>query len=132
MQVDLDQAVEAYLNIRAERERLLREYEAQDNELKETMKEIDEVFLNVCRETNANSINTDHGTVIRQVKERFVCNNWDEFREFELEHPDFDLREKRIHQGNFRQFMEQHDGDGLPPGVNSMREYQIVVRKSSK
>ena len=32
---------------------------------------------------------------------------------------------------NFKQYMEQRAEDGLPPGVNSMREFQIVVRKSS-
>ena len=132
MQVDIDKAVEAYLNLRSERERLLREYEDKDSKLKEEMSEIDELLLGICRETNVNSLNTNHGTVIRQIKERFTCTDWDAFRKFEFDNPDYDFREKRIHQGNFKTYMEHHEGEGLPPGVNTMREFQIVVRKSTK
>ncbi len=48
-----------------------------------------------------------------------------------LENEALELFEKRIHQGNFKQFMEGHEGDGLPPGVNVMREYGVTVRKAS-
>lgn len=130
--VNLDEAVEAYLNMRNEKERIQREADQAIEAINKEMAEIDQIFLGICNETNVNSLNTDHGTVIRQIKERFVCNDWDGFRKFELENPDYDLREKRIHQGNFKQYMEQRAEDGLPPGVNSMREFQIVVRKSSK
>ena len=132
MQVDLDQAVEAYLNLRTEKARIESEAEAQVAEIEKDMAEIDSLLLQICHDTNVNSLNTNHGTVIRQIKERFVCNDWDNFRRFEADHPEYDFREKRIHQGNFKTFMEQHEGDGLPPGVNSMREFQIVVRKSTK
>lgn len=128
--VNIDEAVEAYLNLRNERERIKAEYEAQDEALKQDMAQIDEILLKVCADTNVNSFNTNHGTVIRQIKERYVCGDWDSFRRFELEHPEYDLRERRIHQGNFKTFMEAFPSDGLPPGVNSMREFQIVVRKA--
>ena len=36
-----------------------------------------------------------------------------------------------IHQGNFKEFMSEREGDGLPPGVNALREFAIVVRKAS-
>jgi hypothetical protein len=42
-----------------------------------------------------------------------------------------ELLEKRIHQGNFKQFMADNESDGLPPGVSVMREYGITVRKAS-
>lgn len=132
MQVDLDQAVEAYLNLRAEKARIEQEAEAQVQEVEKSMKEIDEIFLSVCNETNVNSLNTNHGTVMRQIKERFVCNDWENFRKFELDNSEYDFRERRIHQGNIKGFMEAHTDDGLPPGVSSMREFQIVVRKSTK
>lgn len=133
MIVDTDEAVVAYLNIRNERASLKAQYEQQDSELSNLMSQIEALLLQVCSDTNVTSLNTAHGTVIRQIKERFVCGDWDNFRSFELEHPEYDFREKRIHQGNFKQFMEEHPDDGLPPGVNSMREFQIVVRtKSSK
>lgn len=132
MQVDLDQAVEAYLNLRTEKARIESECEAQVANIEKDMDEISQIFLGICNETNVNSLNTNHGTVMRQVKERFICNDWDNFRRFELENSEYDFRERRIHQGNFKDFMETHEGDGLPPGVNSMREFQIIVRKSTK
>jgi hypothetical protein len=42
-----------------------------------------------------------------------------------------ELFEGRIHQGNFKQFMSEHEGEGLPPGVNVMREFGVTVRKPS-
>jgi hypothetical protein len=43
-----------------------------------------------------------------------------------------DLLERRVHQGNFKEFMSQHQDAGLPPGINLMREFGITVRKVSK
>jgi len=42
-----------------------------------------------------------------------------------------ELLERRIHQGNFREHMSDIEGEGLPPGVNVMREFGITVRKAS-
>jgi hypothetical protein len=88
-------------------------------------------MLATCNEIGADSIKTGAGTIMRKLNERFVCNDWDNFSKFVLEHQAVALLEKRIHQGNFRTFMADHDGDGLPPGVNVMREYGVTVRKPS-
>lgn len=130
--VNTEECVEAYLAIRAERDRVRKEYESQDEALKAEMSAIEGLLLSVCNELNANSINTKHGTIIRALKERFVCNDWDNFKKFVVENDLIDCLEKRIHQKNFGTFMEGHQEDGLPPGVNVMREYDITVRKSSK
>jgi len=129
--MDTEEVVKAYLAIRSERERLLREYEAQDAKLKEDLKKIESVLLDVCNTINADSIKTSLGTVMRKLNERYFCNDWDNFKEFVLDHEALDLFEKRIHQSNFKQFMEEHDGDGLPPGVSVIREFGITVRKAS-
>lgn len=131
MQMDTEAVVKAYLAIRSERERLLREYEAQDAKLKEDLKKMESVLLDVCNTINADSIKTSLGTVMRKLNERYFCNDWDNFKKFVLDHEALDLFEKRIHQSNFKQFMEEHDGDGLPPGVSVMREFGITVRKAS-
>ena len=129
--MDTEEVVKAYLAVRTERERILREYEAQDAKLKDDLKKIEAVLLDVCNTINADSIKTSLGTVMRKLNERYFCSDWDNFRKFVLENEAVELFEKRIHQGNFKQFMETHEGDGLPPGVNVMREYGIVVRKAS-
>lgn len=128
--VDVEQLVTAYLALRSERERILREFELQDNALKADMSQLEAAMLQVCNDVNANSIKTQHGTVMRKLSERFYCTDWDNFSKFVLEQEAVGLLEKRIHQSNFRQFMEEHEKDGLPPGVNVMREFGITVRKS--
>jgi len=132
MKVDLEQLVDAYLKVRTEREKILREYEVADAALKTDLAELEKLMLEVCNDVNANSIKTNHGTIMRRVNERFFCSDWSNFHKFVKEHDAVELLEKRIHQGNFKQFLEAHEGDGLPPGVNVMREYGISVRKNTK
>ena len=131
MTMDTEKVVEAYLAVRNERERILRDYEAQDAKLKDDLKKIEAVLLDVCNTINADSIKTSLGTVMRKLNERYFCNDWDNFKQFVLDNEALDLFEKRIHQSNFKQFMESHEGDGLPPGVSVMREFGITVRKAS-
>ena len=129
---DTDQLVEAYLGIRSERERLLRDYELADAKLKEDMAKLEAVMLEMCNAVNADSIKTRHGTVMRKLNERFFCQDWENFYKFVLDNEAVQLLERRIHQGNFKEFMKDHDGDGLPPGVNVMREYGVSVRKANQ
>lgn len=128
--VNVEELVEVYLAVRSERERLAAQYEEQDKALKADLSQLEVLMLGVCNEVNADSIKTRHGTVIRSLKERAVCSDWDNFRQFVMDNNAVDLLERRIHQGNFKEFMSSHETDGLPPGVNLMREFGITVRKS--
>jgi len=128
---NLEELVKAYLTIRTEREILKNQYEASDKVLLDDMDALEKEMLVICNDTNASSIRTGSGTVIRKLNERFTTNDWDNFKKFVMENDAVDLLERRIHQGNFKQFMAEHEQDGLPPGVNVMREFGIVVRKPS-
>jgi hypothetical protein len=128
----LDELVATYLAIRTERDQLLRKYEADDEELKADMSQLEAVLLDACNKVSANSINTQYGTVIRKTNERYICNDWDNFGKFILINQVVELLEHRIHQGNFKKFIAENEADGLPPGVNVMREFGISVRKPSK
>ena len=130
-ELKLDDLVNVYLTIRNEREKLKASWEVKDGELEQEMKVLEQSMLTVCNDTNASSIRTESGTVIRTLKERFTTNDWDNFKKFVLDNEAIDLLERRIHQGNFKEFMAEHKDEGLPPGVNVMREFTIVVRKPS-
>jgi hypothetical protein len=130
-ELNLDELVKIYLTIRNEREKLKSGWEVKDGELEQEMKVLEQSMLTVCNDTNASSIRTESGTVIRSLKERFTTNDWDNFKKFVLDNEAIDLLERRIHQGNFKEFMAEHKDEGLPPGVNVMREFTIVVRKPS-
>jgi hypothetical protein len=129
--MNLETLVEAYLAIRTEREILLQKFEETDKKLKEDMTSLEQAMLVICNATNADSIKTSQGTVMRKMNERFYCTDWDNFRKFVVENQALELLEKRIHQGNFKEFMAENVGDGLPPGVNVMREFGVAVRKPS-
>jgi hypothetical protein len=128
---NVESLVQTYLTLRKEREMLKAEYESEDSELKQDMECIEAALLDVCNKTNVNGLKTRHGSVTRQVKDRFFCTDWDNFKKFVEAEGSLDLLERRIHQRNFKEFMSERKGDGLPPGVNVLREFDIVVRKAS-
>ena len=129
--MNTEELVEAYINIRNQREKLLREFEAADGALKEDLQKLEAALLDICNTVNADSIKTTHGTVMRKLNERFFCQDWDNFYKYVLDNEAVQLLERRIHQSNFREHMNEIEGDGLPPGVNVMREYGVSVRKAT-
>ena len=131
-EVNTEQLVEAFIAIRDQRDKLLQEYETADKALKAESNQIESALLSICNSVNADSIKTGHGTVMRKLNERFFCQDWENFYKFVLDNEAVQLLERRIHQSNFKEFIKEHEGDGLPPGVNVMREFGVTVRKNSK
>ena len=129
--MNTEELVEAYINLRNARDKLLTQYEAEDKKLQEEMALLEKSLLEICNTVNADSIKTAHGTVMRKLNERFFCQDWDNFYKYVLDNEAVQLLERRIHQSNFREHMKEIEGDGLPPGVNVMREYGVSVRKAT-
>jgi hypothetical protein len=90
---------------------------------------IEEQLLEACKSIGADSIRTAAGTVIRSVKNRYWTNDWDSMYSFVREHDAFGLLERRIHQTNMKQFIEENP-NLLPMGLNTDSRYSIVVRRS--
>jgi hypothetical protein len=130
--VKLDSVVKAYLAIRDEKDRLAREHDAKDRELSQDLAQLEQILLSSCNDINADSIRTGVGTIIKSTRESFVCGDWDNFKTFVLENEAVELLQQRIHQTNFKEFLSNREGEGLPPGISSMREFKITVRKPSK
>ena len=128
---NLGELVKIYLTIRNERERVEAEWKTKDAEFKADLAALEQQMMVTCNETNAKSINTEYGTVMRRLNERFTVSDGDSFRKFVMENHVPELFEARIHQGNFKEFITEQEGTSLPPGVNVMREFAIVVRKPS-
>ena len=127
--VPVDKLAGIYIKIRDARARLKSEYEAKDTELQEQMDMIEEQLLEACKSIGADSIRTAAGTVIRSVKNRYWTNDWDSMYSFVREHDAFGLLERRIHQTNMKQFIEENP-NLLPMGLNTDSRYSIVVRRS--
>lgn len=128
--IPLDKLTETYIKMRDARNAKKREFEEQDQIIEAEMKLLEEEMLNVCKLTNASSIRTEHGTIIRQVKSRYWTNDWDSMYTFIEQNAAFGLLEKRLHQTHMKEFLSENP-DKLPMGLNVESEYTITVRRSS-
>ena len=125
----LDELVKAYLTIRGASDNLYRQYMLKKEELDREMKQLELVMLDECNDLKVESLRTQNGTITRTVKEQYNCSNWDEFKQYVLEHGALELLQQRLHNGNFKEYMQGKEAEGLPPGISSIREYSVVVRK---
>ena len=127
--VKVDSLVKAYLAIRRVRDALSRKYELEDGGLKEQMNRLEAAMLETCDDIGAETLRTESGTIIKTLKENFVCGDWDNFKAFVLENQALELLQQRISQTNFKEFLSTREDEGLPPGISTMREFKITVRK---
>jgi hypothetical protein len=126
--IDINKLVKVFVKIRDHRKILSDAFETEDRKLQDQMDKVKLALLQHCKDTGLDSGRTDAGTFYRTIRSRFTTNNWEEMNQFILEHQVPDLLEKRIHQGNMKQFLEDNP-DLRPKGLNVDSEYAITVRK---
>ena len=126
---NLDLLAGVYIKIRDARTTLKAEFTMQDSVLQEQMDLLETNMLDACKDLNASSIKTPHGTIIRSVKSRYWTNDWDSMYTFIEEQGAFGLLEKRLHQTNMKDFLVENP-DLLPMGLNVESEYTVVVRRN--
>jgi hypothetical protein len=126
--IDINKLVKVFVKIRDHRKALSDAFEAEDKKLESQMDKVKLALLEYCKETGLESARTDAGTFYRTVRTRYTTSNWEEMGKFILEHEATDLLEKRIHQGNMKQFLEENP-TLRPKGLNVDSEYAITVRK---
>lgn len=129
--MNIDELTQDYMALRREREKLAAQFKQDDGALQEAQATIEAKLLELCSEHNMDSIRTKNGTVMRSIKSRVHVLDWDSFYQYVLENEAPQLLQKRVHESNFEEFMSERRGDGLPPGVNVVREYSITIRKPS-
>ena len=121
--ISSDKLAEIYIKIRDKRAELKEKFEEQDNELKAQQDLLAEQMLALCHEQGADSIKTPAGTIIRKVDTRYWTTDWDSMYQFIEEHDAFPLLEKRLHQTNLKQFLEENP-DLLPAGLQADSKYR--------
>jgi hypothetical protein len=122
--VPAEKLVRVYLKMKAAKADL----ESQVKKIEGQMDQIKAGLLDYLKTQNLETARTSEGLFYRSIRKRFTTNNWEEMGKFVLEHQIPELYEKRLHQGNMQQFLEEHP-DLLPPGLNVDSEYSITVRK---
>ena len=127
--VKVNSLVKAYLAIRLERDKLAKKYQQEDSELKDQMNRLESAMLETCDDIGAETLRTESGTIIKTLKENYICGDWDNFKTYVLENQALELLQQRISQTNFKEFLSTREEEGLPPGISTMREFKITVRK---
>lgn len=129
--VPLDKLAKIYRKIKSEIEVLTKEYDTKVEQLKAQQEELRFAMKDQMKALGVKSVRTDFGTVTLVTKTRYNTADWDSFKKFVLEHEVIDLLERRISQTNMRTFLEENPGS-VPPGLNSVTEFDITVTKPTK
>lgn len=124
----IEKIVAAYIKIRDAKEAIYAKYKAESAELEEQMTILKHKLLDVSKETGVTSFSTPQGTAYRTVKDRYWTNDWESFYTFMRENNAMGLLEKRIHQTNMKEYLENNPGEE-PMGLNIDREYEITIRR---
>ncbi len=125
---DLDRLVSVYVKIRDKKTELAAEFNEKEKDLDAKLGKIKAALLEHCKATGTESVKTASGTFWRSQKKRFWTSDWEAMSRFIVDNEAVDLLEKRISQGNMRQFLEENP-ELHPPGLNADNEYTITVRR---
>lgn len=126
--IPINTIVDTYIRIRDTKDVLTNKYKAQVAELDEQMAVLKHKLLDLSKDTGVTSFSTPNATAYRTVKNRYWTNDWESFYGFMRDHGTMELLEKRIHQANMKEFMEQNP-EAHPPGLNIDSEYEITIRR---
>jgi hypothetical protein len=126
--VSVEKLVKVYIKMRDKHTAMLHEFQEQEKDIKAKMAKVKAALLEHCKEHNVDSVRTGEGLFFRTVKQSYWTSDWESMGKFIIENNAPDLLEKRLHQGNMKQFLEEHP-DLLPPGINVDSEYSVTVRR---
>ena len=125
--INIDKLVQIHAKIKAKRDAI----DSQLAKLEEQRMEVRLAIKDMMKAENLETVRTTSGTVSLMKKTRYNTQDWDSFKNFIIEHQVPDLLEKRIAQSNMATFLEENPGL-LPPGLNSITEFDIRVTPSRK
>ena len=128
---DMDELSVQYIKLRQKREILKERFTAEDGELEKAMAEIEAQLLDTLNASNSNSMSTNSAVVIRTVRKRYMPSNWNAVYELIKKHDAYGLLEKRVHNGNMKDFLEEHP-DEYPAGLNVDSRYAVTVRRKNQ
>lgn len=126
--VSVDKLVKVYIKMKDTLDEKRRAYEEEERKIKDKMAKVKAALLDYCRAENVESVKTSEGLFFRTVATRYWTNDWEAMGRFVVENNLPALLEKRLHQGNMKQYLEENP-DTLPPGLNVDSEYSVTVRR---
>ena len=116
------------LKMRAKKEEITAAFKEQEAELNAQMDKTKAALLDYCRENGVEGARTKGGLFYRTVTTKYWTNDWESLGRFVVENNMPELFEKRLHQGNVKQLLEENPEIVLP-GLNVDSSYQIGIRR---
>ena len=127
--MDANQLVKVYIKIRDAKERMVKQHEEELAVLEQQLDTVEQELLAICKATGQDGGKTESGSFTRTVKTRYWTSDWDSMYQFIKDHDAPELLERRIHQGNFKEFLQENP-DTMPQGMNVDARYSITVRRA--
>ena len=127
METSADKLVSVYLKIRT----AIQDKDQEIKNLKEQQDKVSDELLKLCESQEADGLKTPSGTVSRRVISSYWTSDWERMYAFIEEHSAPHWLEKRIHNGNMKEFLADNP-DVTPEGLQAKNRYAISVRKPTK
>jgi len=124
METSADKLVAVYLKIR----NAIKDKDEAIKKLKEQQEKVSDELLKLCESQEADGLKTPSGTVSRRVISSYWTSDWEQMYAFIEEHKAPHLLEKRIHNGNMKEFLADNP-DVTPAGLQAKSRYAVSVRK---
>ena len=124
----LKKLVRVYLKMKLKRDEITEKFKAEEKAIADQMDTVKGALLDYCRENGVEGARTADGLFYRTTTTNYWTNDWESMGSFIVEHNVPQLLEKRLHQGNVKQFMEEHPDLALP-GLNADSKYTISIRR---
>lgn len=126
--VSAETLVQAYINIRDERDKIYNQQKQALKTLDEQLETVAKALLNICKDNKLDGFRTDFGTVSQIVKTEYWTNDWESLYKFIKDNDAFHLLHRRVNQSAMKEFLEENP-DLHPAGLNSDQEYSIRVTR---
>ena len=126
--IPLSKLAKMYIKIRTAMQEIQQEYDNKIGELEEQKQMISLAMKDQLLALNATNVKTEAGLVILSKKTKFYPGDWDAFSTWVKQHDALDLLERRVHQLNTKQYVDENSGE-IPPGLTTDTQYIITVRK---
>lgn len=123
-----EQVIDAYAKLREQRSALKRQYDADDNVLKEKMRKLEAWLLKTMQEVGTDQLKGGGLIAFTSTLDRAKCDDWGTFWQWLAENARLDMLEKRVSSKTVSEYLEEF-GE-LPPGISVNREKTVNVRKA--
>jgi phage pi2 protein 07 len=129
--IPIEDLTRTYLNLRAERSVLSKQFKDKDAELVEAQEKVKAALLQHCEEQGLESVKTAEGLVYKTTTEKYWTYDWERMHDFIMEHRVPELLDRRINQKHLREFLEDNP-NLMPKGLNKTVDVSVTVRKPTR